>query len=305
MSALDARGGRMPGFRAEGTREMSALWLGWSVGISSSVSMSVAGRITIWDDVDGRLLAVAQRAPGDTVGHNCSSAVVGGWSVKLWPTGGHSLFTQATATIGRRAEAGTLSSRKSAHRFMARSSLPALIVFDLDACLWSPEMFELSAAPASYDAGKGGMRAGSDVVRLFPGAQAVLRRILLEDTFQSTKIAVASSTTEPQYAKACLDGFPCALPEDSREERLSDLVDFRQIYPGNKGRQHFPALKKESGVPFDSMLFFDDCTYGDNCGDVARGCPGTTCVRTPRGLTMELFQAGLDAWASGKRGVVG
>ena len=102
----------MPGFRAEGTREMSALWLGWSVGISSSVSMSVAGRITIWDDVDGRLLAVAQRAPGDTVGHNCSSAVVGGWSVKLWPTGGHSLFTQATATIGRRAEAGTFFQEK-------------------------------------------------------------------------------------------------------------------------------------------------------------------------------------------------
>ena len=32
----------------------------------------------------------------------------------------------------------------------------------------------------------------------------------------------------------------------------------------------------------------DDCTYGDNCADVARACDGTTCVRTPSGLTEEL-----------------
>ena len=174
--------------------------------------------------------------------------------------------------------------------------LPSLIVFDLDACLWTPEMFELSTSPTAYDAKAGGMRAGRDVVRLFPGAQNVLRLLLLEDTFSATRIAVASSTTEPAYAKACLEGLPCCPdPADEREERLSDLVEYRQIYPGSKGRKHFPALQKESGVAFDAMLFFDDCTYGDNAGDVASCCPGTTCVRTPEGLTMDLFEAGLDA----------
>jgi hypothetical protein len=52
------------------------------------------------------------------------------------------------------------------------------------------------------------------------------------------------------------------------------------------------------------MLFFDDCTYSDNCADVASKCKGVTCVRTPQGLTEALFEAGLEAWAAGKRGVV-
>ena len=52
------------------------------------------------------------------------------------------------------------------------------------------------------------------------------------------------------------------------------------------------------------MLFFDDCTYGDNCATVASACPGVTCVRTPSGLSEKLFDLGLSAFAAGKRGVV-
>ena len=141
-------------------------------------------------------------------------------------------------------------------------NLPSLIVFDLDACLWTPEMFELSSPPTAFDASACGVRAGHETVRLFPGAQAVVRRLLTQSEYSNVRVAVASSTTEPAYANKCLD----LLPADStgaREERLGELVDFRQIYPGNKGRLHFPALRKESGVNYDQMIFFDDCTYGD------------------------------------------
>ena len=82
--------------------------------------------------------------------------------------------------------------------------VPKLVVFDLDACLWSPEMFELSARPTSYDAKAGGVSAGRDVVRLFPGALAVLRRLKSDPELQETRVAVASSTTEPSYANRCL-----------------------------------------------------------------------------------------------------
>ena len=41
-----------------------------------------------------------------------------------------------------------------------------------------------------------------------------------------------------------------------------------QIYPSNKVK-HFRALQASTGVAFNDMLFFDDCTYGDNCGDVS------------------------------------
>ncbi|CAK9085796.1 unnamed protein product [Durusdinium trenchii] len=56
--------------------------------------------------------------------------------------------------------------------------LPSLIVFDLDACLWSPEMYELSSPPSSYCSKRRGVAAGAQTVRLFPGAEAVLRRSL-------------------------------------------------------------------------------------------------------------------------------
>ncbi len=71
-----------------------------------------------------------------------------------------------------------------------------------------------------------------------------------------------------------------------------------------KGGQHFPNLKAETGISYDQMLFFDDCTYGDNCANVASHCPGVTCVRTPHGLTEEDFKLGLEAFAAGKKGVI-
>ncbi len=183
------------------------------------------------------------------------------------------------------------------------AKLPSLIVFDLDACLWTPEMFELSAAPTRYDAQRGGVVAGSDTVRLFPGAQAVLRRILTDERFGAVKVGVASSTTEPSYAARCLKSLPID-PSGARGECVADLVDYEEVYPGSKGRSHFPRLHTASGVPYDRMLFFDDCTYGDNVGEVTRNCPGVTGVRTPSGLTVELFDRGLAAWAEGLRGVV-
>ena len=136
-------------------------------------------------------------------------------------------------------------------------SLPKMIVFDLDACLWMPEMFELTAPPTKYDPSQNGVRAGQETVKLFQGAQEVLRTLLTEDRFQGVKIAVASSTTEPKYANRCLEELRID-PTGERVERVADLVDFRQIYPGSKGRQHFPALREESGIPWTQMLFFDD-----------------------------------------------
>ena len=105
--------------------------------------------------------------------------------------------------------------------------LPSLIVFDLDACLWLPEMYELSSRPTTYDAAKGGVKAGGETVKLFPGAQSVLHRILTDGSFSSTKIAAASSTTEPAYANTCLAQLPLD-PSGARQEKLDDLVEFKQ-----------------------------------------------------------------------------
>ena len=85
--------------------------------------------------------------------------------------------------------------------------LPRLIVFDLDACLWTPEMFELQSAPTKYDSTRQGVVAGQDTVRLFPGAVAVLQRMMTEPAFADVKIALASSTTEPHFAATCISNL--------------------------------------------------------------------------------------------------
>ena len=179
--------------------------------------------------------------------------------------------------------------------------LPSLIVFDLDACLWSPEMYQLSSSPSEYSSKRGGVAAGRDTVRLFPGADAVLQKLASDTAYDGVQVAVASSTTEPAFANKCLDNFPLS---GGKFATVGELVRFRQIFPGSKGGQHFPNLKAETGISYDQMLFFDDCTYGDNCANVASHCPGVTCVRTPHGLTEEDFKLGLEAFAAGKKGVI-
>eukprot|EP00964_Phaeocystis_antarctica_P068056 scaffold41220_cov71-Phaeocystis_antarctica.AAC.19 len=115
-----------------------------------------------------------------------------------------------------------------AHTMSRASSarVPKLLIFDLDACLWSPEMFELGAAPTTYDADAGGVRAGSEVVRLFPGALTVLRRLITDPALNNIKVAVASSTTEPAWANRCLDVL---MVNEAENSTVGGLVDFRQI----------------------------------------------------------------------------
>jgi magnesium-dependent phosphatase 1 len=68
----------------------------------------------------------------------------------------------------------------------------------------------------------------------------------------------------------------------------------------DKAATHFPILRRETGIAYDEMLFFDDCNWGDHCGAVARGCvearsgEGPVVVRTPRGLGIDEWELGLE-----------
>ncbi|GMI08991.1 hypothetical protein TrRE_jg3573 [Triparma retinervis] len=92
-----------------------------------------------------------------------------------------------------------------------------MIVFDLDDCLWSPEMYTLPNKPTKPilgdlgrlqgDAGEGviGVQCsgGGPTVSLFPDALATLQRLHTErdTTFKDTLFAVASSSEEPSYSR--------------------------------------------------------------------------------------------------------
>ena len=77
---------------------------------------------------------------------------------------------------------------------------PELIVFDCDMCLWSPEMYELRETPSQpvignlNGRGEGvmGVKSGSEVVKLFPGALQALQDYA-DGKFPNSKIAAVSN----------------------------------------------------------------------------------------------------------------
>lgn len=80
-----------------------------------------------------------------------------------------------------------------------------------------------------------------------------------DDMFANTKFAVASRTKSVDWAHDLLNQF-----------ELREWLDFIEIFPGDK-KEHFHNLKRNSGVEFDQMLFFDDARDGKygNCEPVS------------------------------------
>jgi magnesium-dependent phosphatase-1 len=86
----------------------------------------------------------------------------------------------------------------------AWTSVPQLIVFDLDFTLWHPEMYELAGAPFRKDDRGVVTACDGEEVHLFPDVHAILCEIAHSSVFQGTEVAVASSTSYPEWARECL-----------------------------------------------------------------------------------------------------
>ena len=195
---------------------------------------------------------------------------------------------------------------------------PELVVFDLDMCLWTPEMYTLDDIPQESDKvmgrlGKYGdgvvaVTSGYEKIRLFPDALTTLQDFYLGN-FGGMRIAAASSADTPRavsigraamellevvpgvtvrqvFAKGWPDGFGGNL-QIGRTPPLSS----------DKAQTHFPILRAETGISYDKMLFFDDCNWGDHCANVEKYCPGVVTQRTPRGLQAREWQLALAAYA--------
>jgi len=186
-----------------------------------------------------------------------------------------------------------------------------MIVFDLDDCLWTPEMHELPGCPeipvhgplvprgaepaaaARPPSGVVGLRVPryQDTVTLYDGARRVLFELATNPEYRGVRLATASSSLEPAYSYACLAGIE-VLPGLA----LGDMMAHNQI--GRTGRlspdktTHFKELHEESGVPYAEMLFFDDCNWGDHCQRVTKAF-GVVSQRTPHGLQWEEFENAL------------
>ena len=169
------------------------------------------------------------------------------------------------------------------------SSLPAMVVLDLDNTVWTPELFTLRKLPRYADAGPPGPIAGQDVW-LVDGAAAALNELATCDLWRQTKVAVASRTNKAPWAHQLLSEFQIA------GRPIVDMLSHAEIYPGSKTK-HFAALHEATGIPFASMIFFDDSADGKygNCEPISK--LGVLAVHCPNGLTTEVWRAGISAYA--------
>mmetsp|Transcript_11700 Transcript_11700/g.29630 ORF Transcript_11700/g.29630 Transcript_11700/m.29630 type:complete len:268 (-) Transcript_11700:146-949(-) len=198
---------------------------------------------------------------------------------------------------------------------------PELVVFDLDACFWDQEMYEMPALPSktvtgplgTNGVGEGvtGAYSGRNKISMHPGSMVALQEHAAGEKYPGMKVCFASSADTPFAEK--IGRATLKLLEVLPGVTVWDLVlkdwdgeDVNQIgrqppLSSNKAQTHFPRIRKLTGIPYNKMLFFDDCNWGDHVGMVGRGCTedngeGVVGHRTPRGLSVADWYKGLELY---------
>ena len=203
-------------------------------------------------------------------------------------------------------------------------ALPTLAVFDLDACFWDEEMYTLREVvdpgknvrgSLGDDVGEGVVAAvsGRTRIRINPGALHALQNYY-RGKYPGMRLAAASSADTPlavrigRSALAQLEIFPGVTAREvfaiGWPEGFEGNLQIGRTPPlsANKAATHFPILRRETGVPFDEMVFFDDCNWGDHCAAVAQNCVektsglGPVTVRTPRGMRVDEWERALKLY---------
>jgi magnesium-dependent phosphatase 1 len=185
---------------------------------------------------------------------------------------------------------------------------PKLCVFDLDMCIWSPEMYELDEVPNCSGAIRGklpcgnegviAVKSGFEQIRIFPDALAILREYY-EGKYPGMRIAAASSADTPKavsIGRAAMNILEVLPGVTMRQvfaknwpEGFEGNLQIGRTPPlsSDKAATHFPILKRETSIDYSDMIFFDDCNWGDHCGNVARECPGV--------ITQKLLEVSIEA----------
>ena len=135
-------------------------------------------------------------------------------------------------------------------------AVPKVIAWDLDGCVWDPEMYQLwgggspfNVAPGSTPvslsralpqstvygctAGKGGdlVDNGGTNVRLLGDVRNIMRELKTDPQWANTIVACASCCDEPAWARECIQKF-----ELGDGLVLGDVISIEEIYKGNKVR---------------------------------------------------------------------
>jgi len=168
-------------------------------------------------------------------------------------------------------------------------SRPKAVVFDLDGCLWYPDMYMLWGGGAPFS-----LRSDGDLddctgrrVYLLGAVRQILHDLHVADEWEGVVTAVASRTDEPTWARECMSKFEVG-PAGSGVF-INDVVQVEEINKGNK-RSHFRQLAETTGIALEDMLFFDN--ERGNCVDVAD--LGVTVAYVPDGVTAGAWEQSID-----------
>lgn len=177
-----------------------------------------------------------------------------------------SAFSLAFKVSGQRCGTHTQVRNRRRNSPDTRRPLPRCVVFDLDGCLWSPEMYELSwdrgGAPFAYDT-QGVMRDKRGcVISLHSGVESALTELATDKKWKGVTVAVASCCDVPPWAFELLGKFEFG-PSKSK---LNELITICKIHKGGK-QGHLREIQQVVGCSFDEIIFFDNEPY--NCQQVA------------------------------------
>jgi len=154
-----------------------------------------------------------------------------------------------------------------------------------------------------------GAYSGNNKISMHKGSLVALQEHA-QNKYPGMKICFASSADTPFAEKVgratlkLLEVVPGTTVWDFvlRDWDNQDVNHIGRQPPlsSNKAQTHFPRIREVTGIPYNKMLFFDDCNWGDHCGMVARACKedGKSVVthRTPYGLSEADWLKGLELY---------
>lgn len=189
------------------------------------------------------------------------------------------------------------------------SPKPKVVIFDLDGCLWVPEMYEinwLSGGKGSpFSEGPDGtlLTCGGETVRLLGDVREVMAELYGSPAWDGVAFGISSRTDEPEWARELLQKFAIGGSAGKDEHVfLQDVFEGGPVEISKDGKvQHFQRIAASLGVSFGDMLFFDN--ESGNCREVAR--LGVTVGYCPDGVTRQIWDVSLEAFPQTGGQVVG
>mmetsp|Transcript_10731 Transcript_10731/g.18953 ORF Transcript_10731/g.18953 Transcript_10731/m.18953 type:complete len:187 (+) Transcript_10731:186-746(+) len=169
------------------------------------------------------------------------------------------------------------------------SQVPGCVVFDLDNCAWTPEMYQLwGRGGAPFTPLKNGnvKDRGGHEVALMGSVREIWNELDTDPKWENTLVAVASTCDEPEWARECLSKIVLRVDQGGRSRLMEDVIEVAEIHKGSK-KTHFQNIHRQTGVAFEDMVFFDD--QRGNCEAVAT--LGVSCYLTPtEGVTRHAWE---------------